>query len=105
MTVTREVLESPLRQGVDEVIAYALTTTPWGTAPSAIGVVVKDMSASGADVTATVMPLASSSAAVGDVITLAPLKLLTAGHRYRVEVKFTVSGNVEEPFFLVDGEM
>jgi hypothetical protein len=39
------------------------------------------------------------------VITLSPLKKLTAGHVYRVQVNFTVGGQVEEPFFHVAAEL
>ena len=84
-------------QGVDEIIAYTLTTTPWGSSPSSVSVAVKDVTAGAAatDVTNTVMPTNSPTVS-GDVITLSPLKLLTDSHKYRVEVKFTCSGNVLE---------
>ena len=49
-TDIRKVKESPLVQGVDERIAYTLTTTPWGSSPSSPSVVVKDED--GTDVTA-----------------------------------------------------
>ena len=32
----REVKESPLPQGIDERIAYTLTTTPWGSNPGTL---------------------------------------------------------------------
>jgi hypothetical protein len=95
----REVKESPLEQGVDEEIQYQLTTTPWGSSPTSVSVVVKDDS-DGADITATVMPVNSPSVA-GDVITLSPLKSLTAGDNYRVEIKFTAGGNVWETYLLI----
>ena len=83
-------------QGVDEQISYSVTSTPWGSSPSSISCKVYDIT-DGAytDVTSTVMPT-NSPAAVGDVITLSPLKSLTAGKVYRVEVKFTAGGNVYE---------
>jgi len=101
MTVRREIVESPMEQGKDESISYTLTTTPWGSSPSTISCLVFDIT-DGAytDVTSTVMPTNSPSA-VGDVITLSPLKLLTADHQYRVEVKFTCSGNVFEPYCII----
>lgn len=99
MSVKREIKESPIKQGVDEIIAYTLTTTPWGSSPSSVAVVVKDVTKGETltDVTNTVMPTNSPSVS-GDVITLSPLKLLTVDHKYRVEVKFTCSGNVFEAF-------
>ena len=92
---TRAVTESPLHQGEDEQIVYTLTTTPWGTTPTSVAVVVKDLTNANLAVTSTVMPT-NSPTVNGDVITLSPLKLLTAGHTYRVEVKFTAGGNVYE---------
>jgi len=99
MSVKREVKESPLKQGVEESISYFLTTTPWGSSPSSVAVVVKDVTKGEtlADVTSTVMPTNSPSVS-GDVITLSPLKLLTVDHKYRVEIKFTCSGNTFEAF-------
>jgi len=106
-SATRGVNEGLQQQGVDEIITYTLTTTPWGSTPTSIVVGVDDrtnVSLTGAiDVTATVMPT-NTPVAAGDVITLSPLKLLTAGHLYRVEVKFTAaSGNTFEPYFDVLG--
>lgn len=99
MSVKREIAQSPMKQGVDEIIAYTLTTTPWGSSPSSVTVTVYDVTpgATLTDVTSTVMPTNSPSVS-GDVITLSALKLLTADHKYRVEVKFTCSGNVFEAF-------
>jgi hypothetical protein len=97
----REAIQSPLVQGVDEQISYTLTTTPWGSSPGSLAVVVKNEA--GTDVTSTVMP-SGSPTAVGDVITLPALKSLTAGTTYRVEVRFTCGGNVFEAFFRVTAE-
>jgi len=104
MPTNRQALEGPLKQGVDESIAYTITTTPWGTAPTAVVVGVDDRTTLPAvDAAATVMPVLTTSV-TGDVITLSPLKLLTAAHTYRVEVRFTVNGNVLEVYFDVLGE-
>jgi hypothetical protein len=94
-----------MRQGVDESIVYTLTTTPWGSSPGTISVKVFDVTDNDReDVTSTVMPTNSPSASE-DEITLSPLKLLTADHTYRVEVKFTCSGNVFEAYAFVIGEI
>jgi hypothetical protein len=104
MTVKRQVQESPMKQGVDEIIVYTLTTTPWGSSPGSVSVKVYDITTTtSVDVTSTVMPTNSPSAN-GDVITLSPLKLLTAGQVYRVEVKFTCGGNTFEAFCKVEAE-
>jgi hypothetical protein len=105
MTAKREIKEGQQPQGVDESIIYTLTTTPWGSSPGTISVKVYSIASSGArtDVTSTVMPTGSASA-VGDVITLPAMTALTAGTLYRVEVKFTCSGNVFEAYAYVKGE-
>lgn len=91
-------------QGVDESIAYTLTTTQWGTSPGTISAKVYDITGGArTDVTSTVMPTNSPSA-VGDIITLSALKLLTAEHAYRVEVKFTCSGNIFEAYCIIYAE-
>jgi hypothetical protein len=94
----REVVEGAQSQGEDEQIAWAIDVSNWGSSPTAVAAIVKDMDDSYADVTSTVMPINSPSVAT-DTITLSPLKLLTRGNTYRVEVKFTISGNVVECYF------
>lgn len=104
-TSSREVKESPLVQGADEEIIYTLTTTPWGSTPTSVSVKVYDISVAGTKTDVTTTNMSTNSPTVnGDIITLSPLKLLTAGKRYRVEVKFTSGGSVFEPFFHVDAE-
>lgn len=102
ITTTRELVNSPCLQGVDEEIAYVITT-PSGTGPSSVTVAVKDVSNDNAVVTSTVMPSGSATVST-DTITLPVLKLLTAGHRYRVEVKFTSGASIYEPWFIVRAE-
>ena len=101
MTEAREIAEGLLYQGADEEIVYTLTITNWGTAPSDVSVIAKDMSA-GTVATSTV--LSGTATVDGDVITLPTLKSLTAGHRYRVEVKFTAGGSVWETYAYVQGQ-
>ena len=95
----REVQEGKQYQGVDESIAYTLDVSAIGSSPSSVSVVVKDVTHATV-VTSTVMPTGSASVS-GNVITLPALKLLTAGVLYRVEVKYTVGGNVLESYFYV----
>jgi len=101
MSTIREIIESPLVQGADESIAYVLTTTPWGSSPTSVAVKVYDVLASDTDVTSTIIPSGTPSVN-GDDITLPALKSMTAGKRYRVEIKFTCSGNTFETFAIVD---
>ena len=93
----RRIVESPLYQGVDEQIAYTLTTTNWGSDPSSQSDVIKDKD--GEDQSATC--LSGSSSVSGDVITTRTVKSLTAGEVYRLEIKFTVSGNIMEAYVFI----
>lgn len=103
MAVSREVRESPVEQGADEQIAYRLTTTPWGSSPGSVAVAAYDITENArTDVSSTV--LSGSASVNGDVITLPVLKSLTAEHVYRVEIKFTCSGNVFEAVLIVNGK-
>ena len=95
----REVVEGTQVQGEDEEVIYSVDTSNWGGTPTSPSVKVYD--ADGTDVTGDKMPTNSPSVAT-DTITLSPLKLLTAGVQYRVEVKFTSSGNVLECYFYVN---
>lgn len=101
--ISREVVQGKQLMGIDEKIAYKLTTTPWASSPASPVVVVKDVLAEYTDVTTAVMPSGSPSI-VGDVITLPILQALTAGKVYRVEVKFTSGGNTFEAYFNVLAE-
>lgn len=98
MATSREIDEGVQVQGSDEQIVYTLTTTNWGSSPSSPS--AKIYSRSGdtyTDTTATNMPTGTASA-TGDVITLPKIVSLTAGTEYRVEVQFTISGNIFEAY-------
>lgn len=97
MPVNRAVKESPVVQGADEQLAYTVTTTPWGSSPSSP--VVKLYTDTGTDVSATL--LSGSASATGDVITTPYVTGLTANTTYRLEVKFTCSGNIFETFCII----
>lgn len=100
----RQMLEQDLSQGLDEEIIYSFSSTPWGSSPTSIAAKAFDVTNDNrTDVTATVLPAGSASAA-GDVISLPVLKALTYGHIYRIEVLFTSGGNKYEPFFFVRAE-
>lgn len=96
----REFKESPLWQGVDEQIAYSLTTTPWGSSPSSPAVSIYDEA--GTD--CSTANLSGSASVSGDVITTPKVTGLTAGKRYRLEIKFTSGGNIFEVYGYIRGE-
>lgn len=108
MTIKRQIRESPISQGESEVITYVLTTTPWGSSPTAVSIIIYDITgatsvANWVNVTTTVMPV-NSPTVLGNVITFSPLKLLTDGRLYRAEINFTVAmGPVETHCLIVGG--
>ena len=108
MTAKREVKEGKQYQGIEEEIAYTITTTPWGSSPTSITAKVFSLPDNGVDsdivdTTTDNMPSGSPSAS-GDVITLPVLKSLVLDTMYRVEVKFTCSGNIFEAYAYVKAE-
>lgn len=94
-----EVAEGIQYQSSSEEISWKITTTEYGSDPSNVSVAVYEEGNSTA-VTSTVMPVNSPSVD-GDVITLSPLKSLTRGKTYRVEVLFDTGGNTTECYFRV----
>ena len=100
MSEQREVNESPLVQGADEVIVYELTTTPWGSAPGAVAVKAFEVTGgSYSDVSAAVT--SGSAAVADDIITLPAIRSLTAGNLYRVEVQFTCGVNTFQAWLTI----
>lgn len=100
----REVVEETQYQGVDEEIVYTIDTANWGGSPSNPSVVAKDVTNALADVTSTVLPSGSPSVAT-DIITLPKLQDLTKDHTYRIELQFTISGNLLEAYFFVVAQL
>lgn len=94
-----EVVEKNLRQTSNEELIYSITTTNWGTSPTSPAVTANDETTR-LICTTTVFPTNSPSVA-GNVISLSPLKSLTEGHTYRINVKFSTGGNVYECYFKV----
>lgn len=100
---SREIVESPLWQGTDEEIAYTLTTTPWGSSPSSPSVKLFSYDGSSfTDVTAT--NLSGAASVDGDVVTTPTVKDLVADTKYRLEIQFTISGNVYETWAWINGQ-
>lgn len=101
MSSNRQVVEGLQVQGVDEILIYSITAST--TPTSVVQVKVFDETQDYQDVTATVMPSGSATISVM-TITLPALKLLTAGHVYRVEVLYSDGVNTFEPYFRVAAE-
>jgi hypothetical protein len=78
-----------------ESLSYGLTTTPWGSTPTSIDMIVIDITDEYNPRTVTDDVTTGSPAALGNVITLAKLGPLTPDHKYRVEVPFTDSDTNE----------
>ena len=96
----RRIIETPWEQGADEIRAYSLTTTPWGSSPSSPVVKLYEMPAL-TDVTDTKMSGAASAS--GDVITTPTISGLVAGIDYRIEIKFVIDGRTEEAWGIIKG--
>lgn len=102
MSSKRECIESPAEQSPDEAISYSITTTPWGSTPTDVALVVWDVTDDNAPSNVTDSTTAGSNSVASDVITTKRITTLTVGHKYRVDVLFTDSGsNVHECFFIV----
>lgn len=98
----RECLESPREQSPDEAIAYSVTTTPWGSSPGTIVLVVWDITDGNNPVDVTSSVTTGANSASGDVITTKRIGSLTVAHSYRVDVKFTDgNSNTFECFFVL----
>ncbi len=96
----REFIESPIVQGAEEEIAYYFSTTPWGSNPTSISAKIYDKD--GVDKSSTC--LSGSPSVLNNVITTPMVKALTAEKIYRLEVKFTISGNIFEVFGIITAE-
>lgn len=101
MTQQREWLESPVVQGANESIAYALDVSRWGSEPTAVTVVVYDQA--GTNVTSTVTT-GSPIVQTGTLIYLPTIYHLTAGIEYRVVIKFTVGGHTIDCYGYIRAE-
>ena len=113
MAYTREIREGRQVQGEEEQVAYRLDTANWSADPDTpstpSAVVVKIFSVTEV---AGVMTYIDTSAANLDgaasvatrYITLPVVKVLVAATLYRVEVKFTLEGNIFEAYAYIKAE-
>lgn len=98
---TREVLEGEQPQGEDEAISYHVLCDP--AAVEALAVKVYDETNGGEDVTAATLTAGTATVSGGNII-LPLLQNLSAGHLYRVEVRYSDGTNTLEPYFQVRAE-
>ena len=102
-STNREFKESSFEQGADEQVAFAITVPlSWGSATlaSPASVLYEDPDDANTDVTST--KISGVTTASGQVITTGLVKSLTAGTKYRLDVKFTTSeSNVLEAFAII----
>ena len=104
MSISREFKESPVRQGVDEQVAYTLDTTPWGGTPAGLSVKLYDVTDDDAHVDVTSVNLSGSASANASTITTPLVTGLALGCKYRLEVLWTNSGNTFEAWGLIWAE-
>jgi len=95
-----EVIERLLEQSSSEHIVYSIDFTDCGmtTLDSATAVAYDENDEN--DVTSVVFPTNTPSVS-GAVATLSPLRALTKGHTYRIEVLAVESADYKEQFFRV----
>lgn len=96
-TTVREIKEGIQEQGTEEIIVYTLTVpTTWGVPASPSAKIYSYLDSTYTDTSSTNM---SGSASVnGQVITLPSVTSLVEETLYRVEVKWTSSGNTFEAY-------
>jgi len=99
---TLEVTEGRKTQSTDEQIAYTVDVSNVGSSPTSPSVKAYDVTTGMNDVSSTV--LSGDPSVTGNVITTPTVKSLTAGHLYRIEVKFTISGSIFEHYFEIHAE-
>lgn len=92
-------------QGIDERVAYQIDTALIGT-PTAPSVVAKARAGGSTwvDVTSTVFPT-NTPGVSGTVITLSLLRNLTQDVLYRIEIQYTIGGNLFENIIEILAEL
>lgn len=99
----RQVKEKRVSQGIDEVVPYKITTTPWGGSPSGVSFKVYTVEeGTFTDVTSTAC--AGSATVSTDDIILPGMSWATEGAMLRAEVKWTSGSATLETFFEVTME-
>lgn len=102
MSSKREIVESPIEQGVDEIIPYTLTVpTSWGTLSSVSGVVLKTVNPDGTYTDVSATNLTGSNSVASQVITTKSVTTLTANTDYRLEIKFVCGSKTYEAYCII----
>lgn len=102
--IEREVIGGRRKQGADERIAYALTTTPWGGSPANPVCKLYDVSVPGTRTDVSATKLTGSPTINGDVLTTPLVFGLEADKLYRLEMQFVIGGNTLEAYLQLVGE-
>jgi len=95
MGTLREVNESPVYQGSNETISYAIDFADWGTPSSPACTLWQGTT----NVTST--NLSGSASVTGDIVTTPAVKTLTAGSEYVMKCVVTISGNTESCWLVI----
>jgi len=104
MSDPRETIESRLRQGANERLAYRLTTTPWGSQPASVRVRLLEIT-SGDLLDVSDARLEGSPQVTGDQITTPTVHSLAPGAVYRLEIEFSANdGNTYAAYTILLGE-
>jgi hypothetical protein len=106
MTVRRESTDSPVPQGKDEKVTYFFDFSVWGasdTIPCTSPDVKVFDTSNGTDATSTIL-VNGSTQVVNNTEVHFQLQSVTAGIRYRVECKTTISPDIVEAWAYLDGE-
>ncbi len=100
MAIARELPESPVIQGPLEKVAYNVTT-PAGRSPASVVVTIWLIDDQDNPVDKTATCATGSASVASTVITTPLLQNLVSGSTYRVDVKYTDSGNTWYPYFRI----
>jgi hypothetical protein len=97
----REIIESPLEQGEDEVIPYVIDTTNWGGSPTLLSVTVKRQQRNRSWVDVTGSTTSGSGVESGNYVATPNILNLIAGNLYRVEVLIGIDNRQEEAYIVI----
>ena len=99
---SREIVESPVEQGEDEVVAYSITTTPWGSGTlSATSVTLWDVTErTWVDKSSTM--LSGSVSSTSNTMTSKQVTGLVAGRTYRLEFLFDIDSNTFQAYMIIE---
>ncbi len=92
------VLESPLLMTPDEIRAWTVDVSDYGSTPASLAMALYDETNDDADVSST--KLTGSITASGNTITTKQVTTLVKGNNYRAEVKFTDSSSNTWEFYI-----